>query len=47
MVQWTISSDKRRELGERPGEGSLVYLVAIVGFTQPFFITPCEGRKVM
>jgi hypothetical protein len=22
------------------------YFVAMVGFTQPFFITPCDGRKL-
>jgi hypothetical protein len=22
------------------------YLVPMVGFTQPFFITPCDGRKL-
>jgi hypothetical protein len=22
------------------------YLMAMVGFTQPFFITPCDGRKL-
>ena len=22
------------------------YFAAMVGFTQPFFITPCDGRKL-
>ena len=33
----------------KPEAGSpkpIRYFVAIVGFTHPFFITPCDGRKL-
>jgi len=29
-----------------PKERCELYFDAIVGFTQPFFITPCDGRKL-
>jgi len=30
----------------RPPSERERYLEAMVGFTQPFFITPCDGRKL-
>ena len=35
-------SPKPEAWSPKPG----VYFVAIVGFTHPFFITPCDGRKL-
>src|SRR5262249_9883027 len=37
---------RSQELTLLRADASLGYFEAIVGFTQPFFITPCDGRKL-
>ena len=48
-AKWIFQELQRRdgvEASPFPSAAKKRYFEAMVGFTQPFFITPCDGRKL-